>query len=115
MYALKSYLVCELGDPHGFIVCVVQGCSVSNKCFLIGTIEMEGDSVYLLLQSSTNTYRGNEKEPHSTIGAPFNERLHPIKSSLIVCARRRNKIVSLIFERIYMLLPQRNTVLRAHV
>lgn len=60
-------------------------------------------------------YWSGVREPHCTIGAPFDKGLHPVKSCLIVRARRRNQIVSLVFERVYVLLPQRDTVLRVHV
>lgn len=55
-----------------------------------------------------------DRKSHRAIGAPFDKGFHPIKSCLIVATRRRDEIVSLIFEQIYILL-QRDTVLRAHV
>lgn len=112
--APQPYLVCKLGDPYRSVVCFVQGRGVLNECARVGPVEMERDGVNLLLQRST-PYRGDDRNPYRTIGASVDKGFHPIKSRLIICARRRDEIVSLRFQRVYKLLPQRDTVLRTQV
>lgn len=104
--APQLYLVCELGDPYRFIVCLVQGPGVFDECSRVGTVEMERDGVDLSSKVQLLLTSCGDRNPYRTIGTPFDKVFHPIKSRLIVCARWRDKIVSLRFERVYILLPQ---------
>lgn len=102
----RLYLVCKLGDPNRFVVRIVQGCGMLNERLWVGAIEMERESIDLSqVAKLILCYNCSDRTPYLAVGAPFHERLHPIKSCLIVCARWRYKVVSLVFERIYILFP----------
>jgi hypothetical protein len=47
--------------------------------------------------------------------AGFEETSHPVKTSLVIRASRRDQVVTFVFQRVDVLLPERSSILWTHV
>lgn len=90
-------LVSELGNPNWFAVEVVQLSGVGDESLSIIAVKVEGDGINL------------------ATSAGLEETSHPIETSLVIRASRRDEVVALTAQRVDVLLPELSSLFWGHV